>query len=311
MADLFDYLHWRGDLTFSQVPPGPVDALIFSALSYLTFRGSVAERPDIPISLREASEEFFTGCDQEDRCRVKVDLSLLMAASETKRFGNALLLQYRDILISEEDTQFAAITFLLDNSSAFLAFRGTDYSLTGWKVEAQFILDLWLKDVPAYAVSFTRIVLAESLFYVLTFGMSTIVNATGKLMRMEVTGRLITIAILPVSYYLLKVGAPIYIPLVVSLVSQVAYATYLFTDVKAKTGITLSRFLKGVIKPVAILAFALTISCGIESMLVEEGFARFLLVGTTTVAVSLGTIWAFCLDSGEKSFVKNFIASKL
>ncbi len=178
-------------------------------------------------------------------------------------------------------------------------------------IEAQFILDLWLKDVPAYAVSFTRIVLAESLFYVLTFGMSTIVNATGKLMRMEVTGRLITIAILPVSYYLLKVGAPIYIPLVVSLVSQVAYATYLFTDVKAKTGITLSRFLKGVIKPVAILAFALTISCGIESMLVEEGFARFLLVGTTTVAVSLGTIWAFCLDSGEKSFVKNFIASKL
>ena len=133
MADLFDYLHWRGDLTFSQVPPGPVDALIFSALSYLTFRGSVAERPDIPISLQEASEEFFTGCDQEDRCRVKVDLSLLMAASETKRFGNTLLLQYRDILIPEEDTQFAAITFLLDNSSAFLAFRGTDYSLTGWK----------------------------------------------------------------------------------------------------------------------------------------------------------------------------------
>ena len=56
-----------------------------------------------------------------------------MAASETERFGNTLLLQYRDILIPEEDTQFAAITFLLDNNSAFLAFRGTDYSLTGWK----------------------------------------------------------------------------------------------------------------------------------------------------------------------------------
>lgn len=133
MADLFDYLHWRGDLRFSQVPPGPVDALIFSALSYLSFNGSVAERPDIPISLRDASEEFFRECGQEDRCRVKTDLSLLMAASETERFGNTLLLQYRDILIPEEDTQFAAITFLLDNNSAFLAFRGTDYSLTGWK----------------------------------------------------------------------------------------------------------------------------------------------------------------------------------
>lgn len=133
MEDLFDYLRWRGDLSFSQVPPGPVDALIFSALSYLTFGGSVAERPDIPISLREAANEFFQACDQDSRCRVKTDLSLLMAASETTRFGNTLLLQYRDILIPEEDTQFAAITFLLDSNSAFLAFRGTDYSLVGWK----------------------------------------------------------------------------------------------------------------------------------------------------------------------------------
>ena len=133
MADLFDYLRWRGDLSFSQVPPGPVDALIFSALSYLSFGGSVTERPDIPITLREASEEFFKESDKESRCRVKTDLSLLMSASETRRFGNTMLLQYRDILIPEEDTQFAAITFLLENDSAFLTFRGTDYSLTGWK----------------------------------------------------------------------------------------------------------------------------------------------------------------------------------
>lgn len=133
MADLFDYLHWRGDLRFSQVPVGPVDALIFSALSYLTFGGSVTERPEIPVSLRQVSEEFFAQPDAEQHCRVRADLNLLKAAAASKRFGDTLLLQYRDILIPEEDTQFAAITFLLDNNSAFLAFRGTDYSLTGWK----------------------------------------------------------------------------------------------------------------------------------------------------------------------------------
>ena len=133
MSDLFDYLRWRGDLSFKQVPPGPVDALIFSALTYLTLEGSVRQRPDIPISLRDVSEEFFTLSDQEERCRIRTDLSLLMAASETRRFGETLLLQYRDILIPEEDTQFAAVTFLLDNNAAFIAFRGTDYSLVGWK----------------------------------------------------------------------------------------------------------------------------------------------------------------------------------
>jgi len=133
MADLFDYLTWRGDLTFRQDPPNRVDALIFSALSYISFMGSVEETPEIPISLADAAEEFLRSPNSESSVRVKTDLSLLMAAAETRRFGSAMLLHYRSLLIPEEETQFAAITFLLDDDSAFLAFRGTDYSLVGWK----------------------------------------------------------------------------------------------------------------------------------------------------------------------------------
>ena len=133
MADLFDYLHWRGDLRFSQDPVNAVDALIFSALSYIDLGGSVEALPEVPITLAEASEEFFKLPDQAQRCRAKNDLSLLMAAAETPRFGSALLLQFRSKLIPQEETQFAAVTFLLDDNTGFIAFRGTDYSLTGWK----------------------------------------------------------------------------------------------------------------------------------------------------------------------------------
>ena len=133
MADLFDYLHWRGDLSFQQCPVNAVDALIFSALSYIDLGGSAEAFPEIPISLREASEEFFRLPGVQARCRTKNDPSLLMAAAETRRFGECLLLQYRNRLVPEEETQFAAVTFLLDDDSGFIAFRGTDYSLTGWK----------------------------------------------------------------------------------------------------------------------------------------------------------------------------------
>ena len=133
MADLFDYIQWRGDLSFTQVPPNSVDALIFSALSYLSFSGSVEAMPEVPISLADAADEFFRLTDQESRCRAKADLSLLMEAAHSRRFGSCMVLQYRDTLIPEEETQFAAITFLLDNDSAFLTFRGTDFSLIGWK----------------------------------------------------------------------------------------------------------------------------------------------------------------------------------
>lgn len=133
MADLFDYLQWRGDLSFRQSPANRVDALIFSALSYISFGGSVEAMPEVPISLKEAAEEFFRLPDQESRCRVKSDLSLLMAAAETTRFGNVMLLQYRSLLVPEEETQFAAVTFLLDDNTGMITFRGTDYSLVGWK----------------------------------------------------------------------------------------------------------------------------------------------------------------------------------
>ncbi len=133
MADLFDYLKWRGDLTFSQAPVNPVDTLVFSALSYISFGGRVESMPEVPISLQDAAEEFFLLPDHPERCRVKNDLALLQAAVETPRFRNVMLLQYRSILIPEEETQFAAITFLLDDNSGVITFRGTDYSLVGWK----------------------------------------------------------------------------------------------------------------------------------------------------------------------------------
>jgi len=133
MANIFDYLIWRGDLTFSQDPPNEVDALIFSGLAYVSFGPEMEGEPYAPVTLREAAEVFFALEDCASRVRVTNDLELLRAASETVRFGCSRICMYRDLLIPEQETQFAAMTFLLDDGSMFLAFRGTDLTLVGWK----------------------------------------------------------------------------------------------------------------------------------------------------------------------------------
>ena len=133
MADLFEYLKWRGDLRFIQDPPNDVDALIFSGLAYIRYGDKVAEESDVPVSLKEAAEEFFSLPDHENRCLLKRDLDLLHAAASSRRFGDAQLYAYRDVLLEEEATQFAAVTFLLDDGSAYVAFRGTDSTLVGWQ----------------------------------------------------------------------------------------------------------------------------------------------------------------------------------
>ena len=133
MADMLDYLAWRGDIEFTQMPVNPVDALIFSTLSYIRFEDIVPDNPNQSISMAEAAAGLFSLKEPASRTRVKKDLELLKAVAESKRFDNIRLSFYRSILIPEEDTQFAAVTVFLEDGSAYMAFRGTDNTLTGWK----------------------------------------------------------------------------------------------------------------------------------------------------------------------------------
>lgn len=133
MADMLDYLAWRGDIEFPQMPVNPVDALIFSTLSYIQFEDIVPDNPMQSISLEEAAAGLFSLANPQNRVRVKKDLELLEAAAKSPRFDNIKMSFYRSILIPEEDTQFAAVTIFLEDGSAYIAFRGTDSTLVGWK----------------------------------------------------------------------------------------------------------------------------------------------------------------------------------
>jgi len=162
MPNIFDYLKWRGDLTFTQDPPNAVDALVFSGLAYIRYGEEVEAEPERPIRLKAAAEHFFALEDYENRSRVQKDLDLLHAAIQTRRFGEAEICMYRDLLIPEQETQFAAMTFLLDDGSMFLAFRGTDNSLVGWKEDFNMTFQ---QTIPAQrlALQYTRDVALEYL----------------------------------------------------------------------------------------------------------------------------------------------------
>ena len=133
MADMFDYLLWRGDLSMEAVPPNPVGTLILSELSYIGFEGLVPGDFLHPVPLRVAAEAFAMLPDREDRDRVKRDGELLAAAARTERFGELRLVFYRSELLPELQSQFAAVTWLLPGGGAVITYRGTDLSITGWK----------------------------------------------------------------------------------------------------------------------------------------------------------------------------------
>ena len=58
---------------------------------------------------------------------------LVQKAAQTARFGSLRLLGYVNRIDEETQTQFSAMTMLLPDGSAYVAFRGTDDTIVGWK----------------------------------------------------------------------------------------------------------------------------------------------------------------------------------
>ena len=51
MADIMDYMEWRGDVTFDMIPVNEVDGLIFSQFAYIPLEGVIDDMSGEMLSL--------------------------------------------------------------------------------------------------------------------------------------------------------------------------------------------------------------------------------------------------------------------
>ena len=133
MTNLFDYLEWRGDLTLMQSPFGDVDSLILSTMAYIVLDDIVSEGFTETVTVKEAAERYTALPEEEKRVRVRQDSELMEAMAATARFGGMKLCGCVHKLDIRTEKQFAAVTVLMEDGTAFVAFRGTDLTLVGWK----------------------------------------------------------------------------------------------------------------------------------------------------------------------------------
>lgn len=147
MPTITDYIIWRGDLSFSKAPFNEVDALIFTQLSYIDFSSAVPSSLKNTVTLAEAYLKISAqGGNGRLGALLPSDITTLFEiASKAERFKNVLLSGYVNKVDDEKDEQFSAVTFVTDKK-VFVAYRGTDDSLTGWKEDFKLS---YMKAVPA------------------------------------------------------------------------------------------------------------------------------------------------------------------
>lgn len=148
MANIFEYLGYEL-APFDERPLNAIDAAIFSQACMIDGAGIVPAPPRAPSALsrlrtlvagaarRSARFEDLARVERFDTCFtgfVPGELrNLLFALIASPRFRDVRLIGYRSVFSDSTHTQFAATTYLWRDAFAFVAFRGTDTSLTGWR----------------------------------------------------------------------------------------------------------------------------------------------------------------------------------
>lgn len=131
MSNIFDYIDWRGDLSFNQSPFNEIDNLILSRVSYFPFDGLISASET--ITLKEAYKRFQNIDMDNIHMLQKEDIELFPTVAYCERFGNLYIKNYISKRDAKAEKQFSAITFLIPDGTLYIAYRGTDNTLIGWK----------------------------------------------------------------------------------------------------------------------------------------------------------------------------------
>ncbi|MBE5890112.1 MAG: DUF2974 domain-containing protein [Lachnospiraceae bacterium] len=133
MADLFEYLKWRGDIPFSEGRFTEIDGLILSAFCYIDAPAELLQEMPFRISELQKQMHHLPKDVQRSAIRNETDLKLLKTLAQSPRFRDVKVLSFSGHLDDQTETQFAAYCLELCEGKLAIVYRGTDHSITGWK----------------------------------------------------------------------------------------------------------------------------------------------------------------------------------
>ena len=131
MANVCDYVRWRGDLTLEQSEFNEIDNLILARFSYFPFDKIIRENEIATI--KELSRRFSNQDVTKLPILWKDDVELFPLMGNSKRFGGMLATKYINKIDAEQEKQFSAITVLMPDGTIYVSYRGTDNTIVGWK----------------------------------------------------------------------------------------------------------------------------------------------------------------------------------
>lgn len=169
--------------------------------------------------------------------------------------------------------------------------------------ETEYILTIWLKNVPQYSVIFIRIMIITMIIDSTSNPLMVSAQASGNIKKYQTIIGMILLAILPVSYVVLKCGYEPWSVFVVHLcICIIAFVARLFI-IKPLIMLDLYRYFNQVILKITFVVVSAVICCFVSTFIISNGawgpIINIVFCGITSLICCL----FIGLDRHERSFI--------
>ncbi|MDD4608985.1 MAG: oligosaccharide flippase family protein [Bacteroidaceae bacterium] len=170
-------------------------------------------------------------------------------------------------------------------------------------IDTEYILSLWLKEVPDYTVNFVRLILLCTFAEALSATLIKAMLATGDIKKYQIIVGGVTMLNLPIAYYLLKFGFPpevTYLVIIFFSMCNLMIRIYLLRDM---IGLRIRSFIYDVVLNVFLVSFLAILLPLFVHNLLGYGALRFLVTGFVSVSSTILVVYYVGCSKSEKQFI--------
>lgn len=178
-------------------------------------------------------------------------------------------------------------------------------------LKVEYILALWLKEVPEYSAIFLRLILCVTIVDAVANPFMTAASATGRVKKYQTVVGAILLAILPISYIVLKLGGAPYSVFIVHLtIAVIAFVVRLFV-VRPLINLSVKDYVRQVLLPLFAFTLVGVIPASCYTYYSDNSFASLVLVVLLNIGSTLLFGYFLALTKSEKAFVCQKVRSIL
>ncbi len=179
-------------------------------------------------------------------------------------------------------------------------------------LENQFVLNVWLKNVPSYAVEFCQLNLVSSLISSLSFPIVYAIQATARIKNVSLTIGSIYLLVIPLSYLSFWLGESPILPFVLNLLLTIlGFAAYLYFINIILPSFSIKRYIKeGILRCLLISGLAAIIPI-LLYLTIPEGTGRFVLISLTFLFSITVSVYFLAFDRLTRDKSINWIFERI